>query len=1158
MLRSTTLLFLFTALAAAEVQNGVVRSGGQAIPGAAVTAVCGSDKIKTVTDFDGRFEIGGLPATPCKFSVSMFGFEGVSKDVTPSANAVTFDLTLQTKATLPAAEIEAAAAVSKAEAPKTDAPKTETAAVTPTPAKPAAAAPATAASASPRGAGGRGGRNAQAAQSGTAGGGFQNLSLLQAAGATNTDVEVAPGAGGFGADPGAASAGAESALSITGSISSDVMARNGDGMGMGGPDGLGGPGFGGGPGGGFGNNFGADGGGIPGGDLGAAGGGRGGRGGGGPGGPGGPGGGFGGPGGGGRGGGGGGRGGPGGGRQQAAANGRGQFGNRINRGRGQQWRLTANYSIGNSALNARPYSFTAPTLVNGEPLPKAAYANNRFGFSVGGPFAIPHLFRSDKINWFVNYTGVRSKNGIDQIANVPTLAERGGDFSGISQTIYNPATNVPFAGNIIPTSLISPTASALLNYIPLPNAIGTRSNFQLIGANPSNNDNLQVNVNETLTTKDRLALNLTFQDRNSANLQTFGFRDPGTGSGLSLSLTYSRTISRYLINSLVFTLSRNNTQQNSFFSYGTNIEGNLGINGVFDTPLTYGPPTLSFTNFGSLSDGLPSLNRAQTTGISDSLIQLHGKHNITYGGLFQRRQTNILTNQGARGSFSFTGVATEEIVNGLPVSGTGYDLADFLLNKPYKTSVDNYLNGNNSYYFRESAASVYTQDDFRWKSNFSIITGLRWEYFSPFTEKNNRIADLDVAPGYTGVAVVTPGQTGPLTNTQYGSGLIKPRYALFSPREGIAWKPFKKESLVVRAGYGIYYTGSVYSAFTSKLGLQPPFVNAVSQTTSSANPLSLQNGFTTLASQTIQNTYAVDPNYKPAYAQSWNLNLQETVFKNYVVQLGYQGTKGTDLDVVQSPNRAPLGSALNTQKNLQIANASTFSYDISQGNSIYNALQVSFLRRMARNRSFNLTYVYSKAIDDTSTLGGGVVQIVNDIKGERGLSNNDMRHRVTFNYSIQSPVGPNRDSWKWHAIRGWTLNGNLSANSGSTFTATIATDQSGTGISGSPRAQATGLPVTSSTGYFNPAAFAIPAAGTYGDAGRNTIPGIPNFSLNASVFRTFRFRERHQITFTVSSSNPLNHVNVTGIGTVIGSINEGLPTAAGGMRTITAQTRITF
>ena len=97
-----------------------------------------------------------------------------------------------------------------------------------------------------------------------------------------------------------------------------------------------------------------------------------------------------------------------------------------------------------------------------------------------------------------------------------------------------------------------------------------------------------------------------------------------------------------------------------------------------------------------------------------------------------------------------------------------------------------------------------------------------------------------------------------------------------------------------------------------------------------------------------------------------------------------------------------------------------------------------------------------------------MVQIVNDIEAERGLSNYDVRHRVTANYQMQSPVGPDRTSWRWSILRGWQLNGNITATSGSSFTATVAGDPSGTGIPGQARAEATGLPVTNGSGYFNP------------------------------------------------------------------------------------------
>jgi hypothetical protein len=226
-----------------------------------------------------------------------------------------------------------------------------------------------------------------------------------------------------------------------------------------------------------------------------------------------------------------------------------QFGNRINRGRRNQFQGNAYYTIGNSVLNARPYSFTSPTTLTGGSVPKAGYASSRFGFSGGGPLVIPHISSGDKTFWFVNYTGVRSKNGFDDVTTVPTLAERGGDFSALTSTINFPGTTTPFPNNMIPSSMLSPTALALLQYIPVPNAPGLRNNYQFIGANPNNNDNLQTRINQTISSKDGLDINFNYQHRNSETLQPFGFADPTSGYGLSGALTYRRTISRTLINS---------------------------------------------------------------------------------------------------------------------------------------------------------------------------------------------------------------------------------------------------------------------------------------------------------------------------------------------------------------------------------------------------------------------------------------------------------------------------------------------------------------------------------------------------------------------------------------------------------------------------------
>ncbi len=184
-----------------------------------------------------------------------------------------------------------------------------------------------------------------------------------------------------------------------------------------------------------------------------------------------------------------------------------------NRARGQQNKITGSvyYTFGNSALNAKPFS------VNGLVAPKAAYAQNRFGFIAGGPLFVPKWFSFPKVFWNVNYTGNLVRNGIDTAYNEPTQAQRLGDFSGISNTIYVPnvqnpnllqalkADNLqpgqPFPNNQIPTNLISSIATGLLTYVPLPNQAiaGVNQNYRLIIANPNNSQSLNTRLNVTLT-----------------------------------------------------------------------------------------------------------------------------------------------------------------------------------------------------------------------------------------------------------------------------------------------------------------------------------------------------------------------------------------------------------------------------------------------------------------------------------------------------------------------------------------------------------------------------------------------------------------------------------------------------------------------------------
>ena len=447
---------------------------------------------------------------------------------------------------------------------------------------------------------------------------------------------------------------------------------------------------------------------------------------------------------------------------------------------------------------------------------------------------------------------------------------------------------------------------------------------------------------------------------------------------------------------------------------------------------------------------------------------------------------------------------------------------------------------------------------------------MRYEFFSPATEKYGRLANLDISPSFNEVAVVTPGSTSPYGGT-FPDSLIRPDRNNLAPRAGFAWKVQGRAKLTIRSGYGISYNQGVYNQFASRLAGQPPFAQTFSTNTSTTNVLTLATGLVAIpANKTVTNTFAVNPNYVAAYAQTWNVSIQRDLSPATVLEVFYTGTKGTHLDIQRMPNRAAPGSPLTSEQRLAIGNATGFTYDSSDGNSILHSGQVRLNRRFRNNFSGNLQYTFAKSIDNSTTFGGAgnsVAQDDRNLAAERGLSSFDRRQVLTASYMLSSPVGGRNAMFQSHAIvqkalKDWNLSGAITMQTGTPLTARVLGNQSdtgGTGAIGSGRADATGLPIDAGSGYFNLAAFALPPSGRYGNAARNTIPGPGSFVANLSLSRTINLAEqRRRMDIRIDANNFLNHVNISNIGTVLNAINYGLPTSAGAMRSISATIRFNF
>ena len=850
-------------------------------------------------------------------------------------------------------------------------------------------------------------------------------------------------------------------------------------------------------------------------------------------------------------------------RARRGAGGPAVFGNNTTNRR-QQYRGSAFWSFSDSALDASPFA------LNGASIPNPHYTNSGYGASIGGPLPLPAKLASGSF-FFINYTGNRGANPYSSFGIVPTAAQRGGDFSSTfvpgTQTpvsLFDPTTKLPIPANILPASEISSIATGLLPFIPLPNQPGATQNYRLLSTTPQDTDALNTRLNKSVRTN-RFDFSLNYQRRSGYTLQPFDFKDLTSGYGINSSIGYNRTISPHMVINFSSRLNLNRNETTPYFANGADIAGELGIQGLSQTPLNYGPPNLNFTNFMGLSDSSPSLRRVETLVQSGGLRYTRGKHAFYMGFDYTRNIWDLLLEQNARGTLFFGGSATASIgANGYATPGTGFDFADFLLGSVQQATL---RSGGYDTYPRSNAADGYFQDEWSVRKNLTLNLGVRYDYAAPFTEKYGRMDNLDVAPGFAAVAPVVAGGTGPYSG-QFPASLVEPDFNKFSPRVGIAYRPGFKRRTVIRSGFSLFYDNTVYNRIPGLLTAQPPFAETSTFTSAADNVLTLSDPFTGPANVTIKNTYAVDKYLRTPYATTWNLSIEHELPGSLVSSVTYLGTKGTHMLDGIWPNVLSSGASGSSLIN----NASGFTYYETVGNSIFNALQLRLNRRLRKGLQYTAYYQWSKSIDDATSIGGAgstIIQNPNDIEADRGLSSFDHRHVFTFTTLAVSPFGPRGQYMKRGETFGakllsdWSATANLTLQTGAPLTATVlgtSADKSGTGAVGATRADATGLPISAGSGPFNLLAFTTPAAGDYGSAGRGTIPGPGSIGLNATFGRTIQFGDsaRRSLDIRLSANNILNHVNITSWGTVVNSANYGLPVSAGVMRTLSLVLRVRF
>ena len=830
------------------------------------------------------------------------------------------------------------------------------------------------------------------------------------------------------------------------------------------------------------------------------------------------------------------------------------FGNN-RRGPGSLYTGMVGMILDNSALDARSYSYT------GQNTPKPGYEKFQGIANFGGPIRIPHLIQNGPI-FFVAYNWTRNHTANTNSYLVPTAAQRTGDLSAFAP-VYDPTTGAPFPGNVIPANRISPQAAALLNFYPQPNFPGsTLYNYQVPIVGETHQDSMQTRLNKNIGNKNQLWGTFAFQRTAVDAPNLFGFLDKTSTLGSNTQLNWSHRMSQRMFAHFQVTFSRMSTTLLPNFANKENVSGNAGINGNAQDPLNWGPPFLQFTSITGLTDGTAAVNHNQTTAYSYDGLWNYGRHNITYGADLKRVDFNSISQQNPRGTFTFTGAAT-----GLTNTPLGNDFADFLLGTPDTAKL---AFGNADKYFRSTLYDAFFNDDWRVGPALTLLAGVRWEYSSPITELYGRLVNLDVASGYSNVApVVANNPSGSLTGIKYPDSLVHPDKTGFEPRLGLAWRPIPASSLVVRAGYGVYYNTSVYQSIATQMAQQAPLSKSLSIQNTPTTPLTLANGFNA-RSALSSDIFGIDPNFRVGYAQNWKVSVQRDLPGSLVVTGTYLGIKGTRGPQQLLPNTYPVGGV-----NPCPACPSGFIYEASNGNSTRESGQLQLRRRLRAGFTASIDYTFSKSIDD-SALGGGVggVSVTNviaqnwlNLSAEKALSNFDQRHLIAFQmqYTTGQGLGGGTllSGWRGTAFKEWTVVTTINAGSGLPLNPFILAPAGTTGVTGSIRPNYTGAPLYSNLppGYdVNPAAFVQAPAGRWGNAGRNTITGPDQFTMNASLRRTFRLKDRYSLDVNVDATNVLNHVTFTAYNVLVNSPQFGLPspTAINAMRVLQTTVRVRF
>ncbi|HEY7212322.1 MAG TPA: carboxypeptidase-like regulatory domain-containing protein, partial [Bryobacteraceae bacterium] len=782
--------------------------------------------------------------------------------------------------------------------------------------------------------------------------------------------------------------------------------------------------------------------------------------------------------------------------------------------------------------------------------PKPAFNRNEVGATLGGPIVKNKLF------FFGSFEDLLERSSLTTSGlSVPTSAMKSGNFAGLA-TIIDPLSGAPFPNNQIPNNRIDSRAQALASRYPEPNLPGASGGSLLnyIASVPNKYDVYRFGArgDYKLSDKDSFFVNLNYSKGDPYFVAQnyplgYGSWQYGGYTTKSINGTYTRMFSPNIVNEARF----------GFLSHAS---GRQGMNKDFDPrslfpglyPVDYGGlPNINITSYTPIGDyGGAQVPPETTPQYIDNLTILRGRHTFKTGldfAIYRVSSTPTvaglgsgLVNNAGLGRFDFTGRYTSATATAAPANA----FADFLLgdaNRTYRSS------GSPAEVFSSTRYSAYFQDDIQISPKLTVSAGIRYMVQIPWSERDGRMAQFDTASGklYLAGSQFPPGTQQALVNAYpitfaqnvgLSNTLIQTDTNNWQPRIGIAYRPSGNGKTVIRSGFGVYTSFlPVFIGFRQLGFSNPPFLLAETFESAAGRTPSLTladpfpGGGTLSPNPSIT---AVQYGLKNAESYQWNFTVEHELAPSLGIRISYVANRSAHLPWYNYPinlSRQQIPGPL--QPNRPYQPWADISMLASGGDSTMNELQLEATKRYSSGLTFQLEYAWTSSLDDTPTVGAG--QDPYNISADRGYTDGVRRHVFTAAYSYELPFGKgkpflnNATGLTNALVGGWELAGITYLRTGTPFNPTITATQTGWRAT---RPDVVGVGALSRSDrsiarWFDPAAYVLPAAYTYGNASRNSLFGPGDIVFDVSVLKNFTIVERVKAQLRGEFFNMPNHTN---------------------------------